>query len=279
MRALVAMLLASLFGLVMGGSPAVAIRLGGGEAQLGPGAFEAVGRIECRSGEGRARVRDATGWIVGAADTVVTAAHSLFANGSAIDPSSCIFQLLNADGSVRETARLLYVRSPWAEARYNNDSAHDVAVLKIDRRMAVDLIPVVAARSTVRPVRLVSFPADAADGRARVSNGEARPFPYGVTRDSEGGMRVTDPSRLFASSAASAGGSSGGLYYAPGAGAAVGLHLGYVCAEGGCFNVGLRFDAELLAMIAQVAADDSHAVGEKMVLAEPSSTNSTRALR
>ena len=264
-------------GLICG--PASAMRLGSGESPIAAGTFDAVGRLECGSDDGRARVRDATGWVVGGADTVVTAAHGLFARGAPIDPRRCVFRLLNPDGSVRETARLLYVRSPWAESRHRNDSAYDVAVLKLDRRMGVDLIPVVRSPSAGRPVRLVSFPADAAGGRARVSSGETRPFPHGATRDRDGVLRVTDPSRLFASSADSAAGSSGGLYYAPGARAAVGLHVGYVCVGGGCFNIGLRFDADLLAMIAQVAADGSLADRQRMALAGPPSANPTRALR
>ena len=271
-----AMLVASIFGLLAGGGPAAAVRLGGGAGAVAPEAFEAVGRLECRTTQGRARVRDATGWVVGGADTVVTAAHSFYADGKAIDPRNCLFRLLYPDGSVRETARLLYVRSAWAEPRYRNDSAHDVAILKLDRRMAVDLIQAVAARSGSRPVRLVSFPADAADGRARISSGETRPFPYGLVRDGAGGMRVTDPTRMFASSADSAAGSSGGMYYAPGVHAAVGVHVGYVCTGGDCFNVGLRFDAELLATIAQVVADDAHAGRQQLASVEPVAV---RALR
>lgn len=274
--ALAAMLVAGTFGLLAGGGPAAAVRLGGGAGQAAPEAFEAVGRLECRSAHGRARVRDATGWVIGAADTVVTAAHSLYADGEAIDPSNCLFRLLYPDGSVRETARLRYVRSPWAEARYRNDSAHDVAILKLDRHMAVDLIPAVATGSGARSVRLVSFPAEAADGRARISGGETRPFPYGPVRDGAGGLRVTDPTRLFASSVDSAAGSSGGMYYAPGAHAAVGVHVGYVCAGDDCFNVGLRFDAELLATITQVVADDASSGRQQLASAEPVSVRGLR---
>ena len=118
-----------------------------------------------------------------------------------------------------------------------------------------------------RPVRLISFPAGTDGRRARISAGEARPFPLGPARDGQGGMRVSDPSRLFASSADSAAGSSGGMYYAPRSGAAIGLHIGYVCGAGdaagpgGCFNFGLRFDAKVLAMIAAVAADGTPSDG------------------
>lgn len=267
-----AIMIAGMAAFTCGGAPAAAMRFGGTESRVTPGAFEAVGRLECRAAGGKARVRDATGWISGAADTAVTAAHSLYADGAAIDPRSCIFSLLNPDGSVRESARIRYVRSLWADARRRNDSAYDVAVIKLDRPMGAERILTVAKARPARGVQLVSFPADVADGRARISSGEARPFPHGLARDAASGMRVTDPSRLFASSADSAAGSSGGLYYAPGAHAAVGLHVGYVCAGSDCFNVGLRFDADLLAMIAEVAADG----GERLASAEAASV---RALR
>ncbi|KRB82254.1 hypothetical protein ASE00_09195 [Sphingomonas sp. Root710] len=267
-----AILVAGMAALAPGGGPAAAMRFGGTESRTAPGAFEAVGRLECPTAGGRARVRDATGWILGAADTAVTAAHSLYADGAAIDPRNCFFSLLNPDGSVRETARVRYVRSPWADARRRSDSAYDVAVLKLDRPMAAERVAAVAVRPSGRAVQLISFPADAADGRARISNGEARPFPYGLAQDGAGGTRVTDPSRLFASSTESASGSSGGMYYAPGAHAAVGLHVGYVCAGNDCFNIGLRFDADILAMIAEVAADS----GERMASADRASM---RALR
>lgn len=273
---LAAIMAAGVAALAAGGAPVAAMRFGGAESRAAPGAFEAVGRLECRAAGGRARVRDATGWILGAADTAITAAHSLYADGAAIDPRHCAFRLLNPDGSVRETARVRYVRSPWADARHRNDSAYDVAVLKLDRRMAAAGIVAVAAARPARGVQLVSFPADAADGRARISSGETRPFPYGLARDGASGMRVTDPSRLFASSADSAAGSSGGMYYAPGAHAAVGLHVGYVCAGRDCFNVGLRFDADVLAMIAEVAADDSPTGGAQLASAEGAAV---RALR
>lgn len=273
---LAAIMVAGMAALASSGAPVAAMRFGGAESRAAPGTFEAVGRLECRAGGGRARVRDATGWILTAADTVITAAHSLYVDGAAIDPRNCVFHLLHSDGSVRETGRVRYVRSPWADARRRNDSAYDVAVLKLDRPMAAARIAVVAARPGGRGVQLVSFPADAVDGRARISSGVTRPFPFGLARDGAGGMRVTDPSRLFASSADSAAGSSGGMYYAPDERAAVGLHVGYVCAGRDCFNVGLRFGADVLAMIAGVAADDGADDGARLASAEGASA---RALR
>jgi len=68
--------------------------------------------------------------------------------------------------------------------------------------------------------------------------------------------------RMFATSADSTPGSSGGMYYDPGRKAAVGIHVGSVCAHAqarfdpeSCFNYGLRFDAKIIRMIASVAAD------------------------
>ena len=259
--ALLATIALSITAPLPGWGAAIAMRLGGDERPIAANeGFDGVGRLDCRIPGGRAVSRDATGWILGAADTVVTAAHTLFPAGTAIDPKACVFRLFNADGSVRETARVRYVRSPWSEPRYRDDSAHDVAVLKLDRPMGVSAVAATASGSVMgaRPVRLISFPADAVDGQARISAGEARPFPLGPARDGQGGMRVSDPSRLFASSVESAAGSSGGLYYAPRSGAAIGLHVGYVCGgDEGCFNFGLRFDAGIVAMIAAVAADAS----------------------
>ena len=108
----------------------------------------------------------------------------------------------------------------------------------------------------------------AADPRARISEGEARPFPLGMVHDERSGMHVSDPSLLFASSADSAAGSSGGIYFAQGSGAAIGLHVGYVCGgPEGCFNFGVRFDARLLTMIAAVAMDEGTSEGIQLASA------------
>lgn len=239
--------------------PAGAMHLGRLPASVETSAsFDGVGRLTCRGADGRASVEDATGWIVGSADTVMTAAHLFYSDDNAIDPRGCVFRLYAADGTVRQAARIRYARSPWHEKRYRNDSAHDFAVLKLDRAMAVGAIPVIAARGGRPPaaVLLISFPADAADRHARASAGDTRPFPFGMARYGPGGMRISDPSRLFASSVDSDSGSSGGPYYAARGGAPIGLHLGYACAgDESCVNFGLKFDADTLAVIAAVAAD------------------------
>lgn len=258
--------------------PAGAMHLGRLAAPIEtPAAFDGVGRLTCRATDGRASVEDATGWVVGSADTVMTAAHLFYSDDNAIDPRGCVFRLYNADGTVRQAARIRYARSPWHQKRYRNDSAHDFAVLKLDRAMAVGAIPVVAARDGRTPaaVLLVSFPADAADRHARTSAGEARPFPFGMARYGPGGIRISDPSRLFASSVDSDSGSSGGPYYAARGGAPIGLHLGYACAgDEGCVNFGLKFDADTLAIIAAVAAD--RADDRALQLAEAGTTGPMR---
>jgi len=218
-----------------------------------------IGRIECLAGDGAATVREATGWILAAADTVVTAAHTLFPTNSSIDPRACLFRLFNSDGSTREVARVRYMRSPWSEIRYRNDSAHDVAVLKLERAMDISSVAAIGSGAALdaRPVRLISYPDSSSYGNVWISSGEARPFPLGPVRDASSGMRVSDPSRLFASSVESEAGSSGGLYYSARSGTAIGIHIGYVCGAdtASCFNFGLRFDRDVLALIASVAAD------------------------
>lgn len=250
-----------------------AMRLGQGGAMAEAGvAFDGVGRLECRSATGRLRVDGATGWVIGAADTVVTAAHTLFPGGVAVDPRGCVFRLFHPDGTERAAVRVRYARSPWDETRRRQDSAYDVAVLKLDHVVDVRVVPATATASRAGRVRLVSLPAEAGDGIPRISAGESRPFPFGIVPGGAGMMRVTAPGRLFATSADSAAGSSGGMYYAPGSGAAVGVHVGYACGAGDnggredCVNFGVRFDAALLALVAAVATDDRPA--ERMALAQ-----------
>ncbi len=272
--ALSALLVAALVPL-QGPGMARAMRLGQGGAMADAGAaFDGVGRLECRSAAGRLRIEDATGWVVGAADTVVTAAHTLFPDGVAVDARGCVFRLFHRDGTERAAVRVRYARSPWDEARRRQDSAYDVAVLKLDHAVDVRVVPMSASASVGRGgrVRLVSQPAEAGDGSPRISAGESRPFPFGVVQGGAGAMRVTAPGRLFATSADSAAGSSGGMYFAPGSGTAIGVHVGYACGAGergggdDCVNFGVRFDATLLALVAAVATDDRPA--ERMALAQ-----------
>jgi hypothetical protein len=218
---------------------------------------DGVGRLICATPGGRARVEDGSGWVVGAADTVVTAAHILFPAGEAADPRSCTFRLYAPDGTVRAAARVRYVRSPWSDPAGRNDSSQDVAVLKLDRPMPVEPLSLAARGSGpgAQTVRLLSFPGGGGDVPSQAA-GEARAFPLGPVRDAGSGMRVSDPRRLFASTAASAPGSSGGVYLASRGGGVVGLHVGRLCDAAECFGFGLRFDSAIAAMVAAVALDD-----------------------
>ena len=257
--------------------PVVAMHLGRLSASAETAASDGVGRLTCRAGDGRASVEEATGWIVGSADTVMTAAHLFYSRDNAIDPRGCVFRLYKADGTVRQAARIRYARSPWQQERYRNDSAHDFAVLKLDRAMAVGLVPAIAAggRGTPTAVLLLSFPIGAADRLARRSAGEARPFPFGMARYGPNGIRISDPSRLFASSVDSDSGSSGAPYYSARGGSPIGLHLGYACAGAeGCINFGLKLDADMLAVIAAVSAD--RADDRALQLAEAGTTGPLR---
>ncbi|RYD84802.1 MAG: hypothetical protein EOP61_39640, partial [Sphingomonadales bacterium] len=158
-RALLPMLL------ILPAPAAQAMRLGGGEEPVAlQSGFEGVGRIECRTSGGHAALIDATGWVLGAADTVVTAAHSFYPAGGTVDPRACVFRLYNADGTTRQAARIRYVRSPWSEPGRRNDSAQDIAILKLDRPMRVASIPAAATLAIgARAVRLISYPADSED--------------------------------------------------------------------------------------------------------------------
>lgn len=227
-------------------------------AEGGVAGPDAVGRLVCAAPGGLARVEDGSGWVVGAADTVVTAAHILFpANGAAIDPRGCTFRLYGADGTVRAAARVRYVRSSWSDPDNRNDSSQDVAILKLERAMPVAPLPVAARGRGAGTVRLLSYPGGGEE--MAQSAGEASAFPLGPVRDAVTGMRISDPARLFISSAASAPGSSGGLYVGRG-GAVIGVHVGRLCGGGSeCFGFGVRFDTALMAMVAAVAADEAPA--------------------
>jgi len=228
----------------------------GGERR-GAAGLDGVGRLVCAAPGGRARVEDGSGWVVGSADTVVTAAHILFPAGGAADPPSCTFRLYAPDGTVRAAARVRYVRSPWSDPAGRNDSSQDVAVLKLDRPMPVEPLPLAVRGHApgAQPVRLLSFPGGGGDAPSQAA-GEARAFPLGPVRDAGSGMRVSDPGRLFASSAASAPGSSGGVYLASQGGGVIGIHVGRLCDAAECFGFGLRFDRAIAAMVAAVALDD-----------------------
>lgn len=234
--------------------------------------FEGLGRIECLQAGSRGVSFNATGWVVGAADTVITAAHTFFRRdrrgqtADVRDPEHCIFVLYNPDQSIREIANIRYAVSPWAERAVRGDGSFDFAVVKLARPLAVSRIPAVGTGGSNRPnVRLLAFQSGVRqDQRVRVTRGYTQAFPYSGIAPSDG-ARVTDGSRLFASSASSSAGSSGGLYYDSVNNIAFGLHIGTLCDSRAaapaydplhCFNYGLRFDRTILAAIGKVVRDD-----------------------
>jgi hypothetical protein len=233
--------------------------------------FEGLGRIECLQAGSNGISFNATGWVVGAADTVITAAHTFFRRdrrgqtADVRDPDHCIFVLYNADQSIREIANIRYAVSPWANRSVRGDGSYDFAVLKLTRPLRITRIPAVGTGGSIRPnVELVAFQSGVRqDQRARVTRGHTQAFPYSLVPPS-GGAQVTDGSRLFASSANSSAGSSGGLYYDSGSAVAFGLHIGTLCDSEAaapvydpmhCFNYGLRFDRRILAAIDMVARE------------------------
>ncbi|WP_066962857.1 trypsin-like peptidase domain-containing protein [Rhizorhabdus dicambivorans] len=234
--------------------------------------FEGLGRIECLQAGSKGVSFNATGWVVGAADTVITAAHTFFRRdrrgqtADVRDPDHCIFVLYNADQSIREIANIRYAVSPWADRSVRGDGSFDFAVLKLARPLHISRIPAVGTGGSIRPrVELLAFQSGVRqDQRARVTRGHTQAFPYSLVAPSEG-SRVTDGSRLFASSANSSAGSSGGLYYDSRANVAFGVHIGTLCDTDAaapaydpmhCFNYGLRFDRRILATIDMVVRDN-----------------------
>ncbi|MES2498500.1 MAG: trypsin-like peptidase domain-containing protein [Pseudomonadota bacterium] len=234
--------------------------------------FAGVGRIECTDSQRRGVNLVATGWVVGSADTVVTAAHILFrapaAGGAptrAIAPSQCAFLLYDRDQNIRNRIRIRYAVSPWAESRFRGDSSYDVAVLKLESAVRVEKIPAVKVAMPVgRPsINLIAFHSGFRDTQcAWITRGRQQAFPAAQQRYDASELRITSATRLFATSADSTAGSSGGMYYDERLGAAVGLHLGVVCDQAQprydpnvCFNYGLRFDREIVAMVDMVVRD------------------------
>lgn len=234
--------------------------------------FEGLGRIECLQPGSRGASFHATGWVVGSADTVMTAAHIFFQQdwrGERTierDPENCIFVLFNRDQSIREVANIRYAVSPWADRRARGDSARDYAVLKLTRSVRISNIPSVSVNAPIRPnVQLVAFQTGVRDHqRARITQGEARRFPAFGGHYQLDGVRISNSARLFSTSANSSPGSSGGLYYDRSSGSVLGLHLGSMCDPAAlnpsydpdhCFNYGLRFDRDIRIAIDAVVRD------------------------
>jgi V8-like Glu-specific endopeptidase len=235
--------------------------------------FDTVGEIQCHDPANPSVAKSATGWVVGSSDTVVTAAHLFFQRSRAggkgsntLSPRQCTFRLYDGQGALRDVIGFRYGLSEWADARHRYDSSYDVAVLKLDRRVAVRSIPAVKVlnRLSTPTVKLAAFHG----GPLRrehpwLTSGQTKLFPSNVIVDHNYDMRISDTWRMLAASADSTPGSSGGMYFDSAQNAAIGIHVGSLCAQGqtrhdpaNCFNYGLRFDAKILKMIDSVATDN-----------------------
>lgn len=233
--------------------------------------FEGVGRIECSNAHRPGILSVATGWLIGSADMVMTAAHIFFRSdrrgerASVLDPRNCTFTRYSANGSILERSPISYGVSPWAHASMRGDSSNDFAVLKLERPLQAKNVPTLGASGRMNArANLIAFQSGVTeDRRVRITHGEARRFPVLQTGDGLEGTRVSKPSRLFVSSASSSPGSSGGLYYDEETNSILGMHLGFACDAAAklpaydpqrCFNYGLRFDREVSAFVAIAAA-------------------------
>lgn len=234
--------------------------------------FDGVGRIECHDPRNGGGSYLGTAWLLESADTVVTAAHILFRGASSdsavtniISPRHCIFALYGPDQEVRQIAMIRYALSPWAVDRFRSDSSYDLAVLKLDRPMKVDQIPIAKIPKVAEKasVSLIAFHSGiGVREQAWITKGLLRTFPVQQLRFGSHEMRITKASRLFSTSADSTPGSSGGMYYDEQMQAAIGIHVGHVCEQSrpsfdpdACFNYGLRFDKVTIALVDAVAQD------------------------
>lgn len=256
------------------------------------GRFAGVGRVECRDPRISGVAHVATGWVLGSADTVVTAAHVLFRGAGttraarAVNPASCAFILYDRSQQIRQTARIRYAVSPWADRTIRNDSSYDVAILKLDRPVTIDIIPVAVAFKGPEKilVDLVAFHLGIGEvPRAWVTRGRLRDFPASQQRDGMAATRITNARRLFSTSADSSPGSSGGMYYDERLHAAIGVHLGAVCDQVRprydpylCFNYGLRFTPAIVAMVDMVVRDQPAPAKIIMADGEPASLAEAR---
>lgn len=234
--------------------------------------FDTVGEIQCHDPANPSVAKTATGWIVGSTDTVVTAAHLFFQRSRAgardkttLSPTQCTFRLYDGQGALRDVIGFRYGLSEWVDVRRRYDSSYDVAVLKLDRRAAVRSVPAVKILSLLSTptVKLAAFHGGSLrSSHPWLTSGQTKLFPSNVVVDHFDDMRISDTRRMLAASADSTPGSSGGMYFDPARNAAIGIHVGSLCAEGqagynvaNCFNYGLRFDAKLLGMIDSVVSD------------------------
>jgi hypothetical protein len=232
-----------------------------------------VGQVECLEPNGSGRSHNTTGWLAGSADTVITAAHAFFVppdpqrDGGELrlDPKSCLFVTFNADQSLRDVIPIRYAVSDWSDHKRMHDANHDVAVIKLDRPLALrGALPIrVEANGHGTQVMLIAFQSGVrAQQIPRMTQGQASQLPRSYAYIDPYGRMTRAGTKLFASSADSSAGSSGGVYIDTDDHAAIGIHIGKVCSEGEaafkdetCLNFGLYFDAHILDQIHDVVSD------------------------
>lgn len=248
-------------------------------ARTGPrDAFDSVGRIECLDPAFPGITHIASAWLIGSNQTAITVAHAFFKMPAPpfrqatmqLPVKECIFVLFNRDETVRDIFMIDYVLSPWADPRHRFDSSFDIAVLRLNRPAEGAVLPAVRLTrfQARKPVSLLAFRADIRESQIlHDSRGIVDRFPRAQLRvsllDAEG-PSISDDSALFATSANAEAGSSGGMYFDERLGAAIGLHLGYLCDQPApisryrpseCFNYGRYFTPEVIAMVQGVVEE------------------------
>ena len=243
-------------------------------------AFDSIGRIECHDPASSRHWVNATGWLIGDSQTIITAAHVFYRGGDSfrqrasrpLDPRSCVFLLFDREQKTRGSYAIVQAVSPWADRRKRDDVSYDFAIARLDRPVIGAVVPRTrSARERAGTTRLYAL---------RSGRGEAR-----MLHESEGvierfandrerlvvtrrfGLRISHPQLLLLTSANTMHGSSGGMYYASGSGTAIGIHLGHLCASYrgagsfnslSCFNYGRFISGGVLRLVEGVKAGRPH---------------------
>jgi hypothetical protein len=234
--------------------------------------IDGVGQFQCSSQNGQAWDYYATGWVAGSTDTVVTAAHLFYRiglsgknSGTVLNPESCVFFLFSRDQKVREIATIQYAVSPWAIDRNRFDSSFDFAVVKLRRRVDVNPIPITKVGVPTPTAAQLVARRNFSSKVPEITFGVILPFPRSQLRHATSNLSTVNADKLFATSASSAPGSSGGLYYDNKSGTAFGIHVGAVCDDSAvinvfnsenCFNFGIRFDNAMIKLVTAVSHTD-----------------------
>jgi hypothetical protein len=244
----------------------------------GPDAFDSIGKVECRDPASPRHWFDATGWLIGDNQTIITAAHNFYREtnparrpaAKPLDPRTCQFILIDRAQKVRGRFAIRYAVSPWADRHHRYDISYDFAIGRLSQPVTGAIIPAArparkfagtatrlyAFRSSRKEARMLHESAGVAErfGNERERLAVARRF----------GLRITRPDVLLLASANSMEGSSGGMYYSTEWHAAIGIHLGYLCASykgqgsfdrHSCFNYGRFISRRLLRWVASEKAD------------------------